>query len=124
MRSCMMGHLGPSPSGPMINSSYVYPDRDAIIARFRRYLELRAMLMPPVPPSRPAHLQFTVTDEDRLPPDYVTLQPNEATLRELADRWREGEPVPTVPGVYFKIFTQEPKPCQNNPKTKTSPSRT
>lgn len=94
------------------------PTVDEILAGVRYLAQLRAIFMPPPPPPPPARLTYAVTDATRLPMEY--LLPDLAAISALADNWSEGEPVPHLDGVRFEISTQEPKPCQNNLKTKPS----
>lgn len=52
-------------------------------------------------------LKFSVTDIHRLPSNLVIFTPNDAEIRRLfVTGWKEGDAVPTVPGIAFTIDKQ------------------
>lgn len=66
-----------------------------------------------VAPAKPAGihyrttLKFQVTDVSRLPDNLVIVTPNEAEIRRLfVTGWKEGDALPTVPGIAFTIDKQ------------------
>lgn len=64
----------------------------------------RAVLSPSPRVRRTAALEFEVVDVRRLPTELVTITPNETAIRSsCCKNWREGDPLPHVDGVRFRI---------------------
>lgn len=52
-------------------------------------------------------LRHAVTDVHRLPANLVIVTPNDAEIRRLfVNGWKEGNPLPTVPGITFTVDKQ------------------
>ena len=52
-------------------------------------------------------LKFDVIDVTRLPANLVIVTPNDAEIRRVfTTGWKEGDAIPTVPGIVFTVDKQ------------------
>lgn len=87
------------------NYGALRPTTDELLEAACRVAQLRAVFMPPPPPP-PVRLEYEITNAARLPSRY--LMPNHPAIQAVTDSWREGQPLPRVPGVRFFPTTEQP----------------